>query len=86
MPWKMNCLLCEPGTKWHPAFPHCGSTNLVEIQEHLRDEHLDLSVYEERDKDEGFRNALRHQTNRLIAPNHYEYVLPDGRTWLRAWK
>lgn len=77
MSWKMNCLLCEPGTKWHPARPKGATQNLMEIQEHLMNEH------------QFSRESLLYQTRTTISPGFLQFSIFDGQVWylwLEAWK
>jgi hypothetical protein len=77
MAWKMNCLLCAPGSAWHPPRPRCATEDLVAIQEHLMAAH-------------GINpDALRSQERVALAPDHYHFRVWDGsrwQTWLDAWK
>ena len=70
--YLMRCLLCEPGSEWNPPDPK-GHADLTKMQEHLMSEH------------DATQDDLRYQKSSIVEIGIYEYRLPDGRTWLRAW-
>lgn len=69
--WHLRCLICQPGTKWN--MPK-GTHDLVRIQQHLMQDHGCS------------QQDLIKQSSIVIAPNVYEYRLPNGTPWLYAEK
>lgn len=73
MPWKMNCLLCKPGTDWHPPRPRCATQDLVALQEHIMEAH------------DYYQDAFRSQKRLELSPDFYRWTIDDVEI-MEAWR